>query len=97
MCEIQRLLKGTNKFEVILTLSLTEHSAARTPAIVLTPVTPLGEPLPENAVLVHETEPADLPFVLGTSTSYVLAPPRPALLRAVGGNSRPGGEGAGRT
>ena len=80
-----------------MTLSLAQHGASPATALVLTSVTPFCEPLPQNAVFVHETEPTDLPFVLCTSTSYVLAPPRPALPRAVGGNSRPGGEGAGRT
>ena len=61
------------------TLSMAEHGASPATALVLTPVAPLREPLPENAVFVHETEPTDLPFVLRTSASYVLAPSRPAL------------------
>ena len=75
-----------------MNFSLAQHGASPATALVLTSVTPLCEPLPENAVFVHETEPTDLPFVLLTSTSYVLAPSCSALPRPIGGNSCPGGE-----
>ena len=81
----------------MMTFSLAQHSASPATALVLTSVTPLCEPLPQNTVFVDETEPADVPFVLCTSASYVLAPSRPALPRPIGGNSCPGGEGAGGT